>query len=265
MGVETLTVTRSVVNTSRRSLLGWTIALVAITTMYVSLYPSIGGLEMQEMIDSLPEALVEALGYESIMTAAGYINSTVYALLGPILLGVFAIGTGARLVGGSEEEGILELEFTAPIARAQVYVQRWLSLAINVTLLVTVVALTTFALVVGLNLDVALGNLLAGTVGLWLLILGWGTIAFAVGAITGRRSIGIGVAAAVAVLSFVLDALGPMVDLGWMQSVSTFSWYVADQPLSNGWDWSGIGLLALVPVAFGLLGMRVFERRDLMV
>jgi ABC-2 type transport system permease protein len=131
--------------------------------------------------------------------------------------------------------------------------------------LVVVVALVTLALVVGLSLDVAFGNLIAATTGLWLLVVAFGTVAFAAGAVSGRRAIGLGVASALAVAAFMLDALGPNLGALWMQSISPWSWYIADRPLTNGWDGGGLVMLLLLSVLAGLAGLRMFTRRDLMV
>jgi ABC-2 type transport system permease protein len=265
MAVETMPVMTGVLRNSRRSLLLWAVALAAVSAMYVGVYPAMGGADMQSLIDGMPEGLVQALGYDQIGTPAGYISSTVYGLLAPILLLVFAIGTGARLIGGEEEDGSLELEFTAPVGRRQVYTERMLSLWSSVTLLVIVVALATAGLAMGLDLDLSLPNLAAGTMGLWLLVLGFGTLALAVSASTGRRVIGLGVAAGLAVVSFMLDAISPTIDAAWMSAISPFGWYLGERPLQNGFDVQGLILLMLVPIVAGVVGLRFFEGRDLMV
>ena len=43
----------------------------------------------------------------------GLVTSTVYALIVPVLMLVFAISTGSRLIAGDEESGDLELEATS--------------------------------------------------------------------------------------------------------------------------------------------------------
>jgi ABC-2 type transport system permease protein len=265
MAVETMPVAAGVIRNSRRSLTLWGVALAAIAAMYVSVYPAIGGADLQSLIEGLPEGMVEAMGYDQIGTPAGYISSTVYGLLAPILLSVFAIGAGARLIGGEEELGALELEFAAPVARSQIYVERMLALWANITILVVVVTVATGTLAFALDLELSITNLVAASVGLWLLILGFGTVALAAGAITGRKTIGLAAGAGLAVVSFMLDAIGPTIDVEWMTTVSPFSWYLGDQPLQNGFDVQGLVLLVLVPVIAGVVGLRLFDRRDLMV
>lgn len=262
----TLPITRGVLHTQRRSLVLWSLAVAAVAAIYVSVYPAMGdGAEMQAMIDNMPEGLVTALGYDQIGSPGGYLSSTVYGLLGPVLLLVFAIGTGARLVAGHEEDGSLELELTAPVARRQVYGERLASLWTDVVLLAGVLTLVVLALVPALEMEVGADRILAGSAGLFLLVLGFGTLALAVGATTGRRTIALGTTAGLAVVSFMLDAIGPTVDMAWMTAISPFSWYLADNPLVEGFDVAGLLKLAVIPVAAAAVGWWRFDRRDLMV
>lgn len=259
-----LPIATGVLRGQRRPLLLWGIALAAISAMYIAFWPTMGGGEMQSLIDSMPEGLVTAMGYDRIGTPAGYLTSTVYGLLGPALLLVFGIGTGARLLAGQEEDGTLELEFVAPVSRRQVYLQRLAALVVDLVVLVAVVMATTLALVTLLGMDVTTDGVLAGSTGLLLLVLAHAVLAFAVGAATGRRSLGLGVAAAVAVVGFVLDAIGPAVEIAWMTAISPFSWMLGPDPVANGFDVGFLRLAGLALVAGGV-GLVAFDRRDLMV
>lgn len=261
----TYPVASGVLRGHQRYLMWWAIAVVAVTIVYVGYYPLIGEADIQTMVDSLPEGLVKALGYDTIGTAAGYIGSTVYGLLGPALLLIFAIAGGARLIAGQEEDGTLELELTAPIAHRRQYGERILAMWLEVALLAAIVGVTTAALAALLDLSLSLGNLLAATVGLFIFAAAFGTLAYAIGAATGRRAIALGVAAACAVAAFMLNAIGPSIDSGWMTAVSPMSWYMESDPLLNGWDVGGLALLAVIPVVAGIGGLALFRRRDLMV
>lgn len=264
MAADALPVTAGVLHDQRRSLAVWSLAIAAVSTMYIAFWPSMESGDIQSLVDSLPEGMVTAMGYDRIGTAAGYLTSTVYGLLGPALLLVFAIGTGARLLAGNEEDGTLELEFVAPVSRRQVYLQRLAALALDLVVLVLVLCVVTLALVAALGMDVTTEGVLAGSTGLLLLVLALGAVAFAVGAATGRRAHGLAVAAAVAVGGFVLDAIGPTVGWAWMTAVSPFSWLLLPDPLATGFDLGFVRLALLAVVAAGL-GLVAFERRDLMV
>jgi ABC-2 type transport system permease protein len=265
MVAEPLAVTSGVVRAQRRSLLLWSLALTAVTIMYVGLYPSFETADIGAMTENLPDTLNEAFGYDQIGTPTGYLTSTVYGLLGPLLLLVFAIATGARLLAGQEEDGTLELEFTAPVERRRLYVERLAALWLDVVLLVAVVTVTVLVLIVTLDIDVAVTGVLAGSTGMLLLVLGFATLAYAVGAITGRRTLALGVAAGLAVLAFIFDALGPSLGADWMTAVSPFSWYLEPDPIAEGFDLGRLALLAAVPLLAAAAGAVWIDRRDLMV
>lgn len=265
MAADTLPVLTGVLRDQRRPLVLWGVALAAVSAMYTAFYPAIGESAMEDMIASMPDDLITALGYDRIGSPAGYLTSTVYGLLGPVLLLVFAISTGARLIAGEEEDGTLELELTSPVERRRVYVERLLAVWLDVLLLVTALTAVTYGLVVALDIDVGFTFLLAGSTGLYLLVIGMGTVALGVGAVTGRRAIALGVAAGLAVLAYVFNAIGPTIPAGWMTAVSPFSWYLEHEPLINGFDLPRLLLLAAVPLVSAVVGLARFVRRDLMV
>ena len=266
MRAEPLAVLTDLLRDQGRSLLKWGVAVAAISTMYIGLYPSMGANgEMQAMIDNLPEAMINAFGYDQIGTAGGWMSSTVYGLIGPLLLLVFGITAGARFIAGQEEDGTLELELTSPASRRALLLQRLAVLWVGLTTLVVVISVVAIALVMSLDLDVGMDRIAAGGIGLWLLAIGFATIAYAVGAATGRRGIALGTAAGAAVVAFVFNAIGPTIEAGWMTAVSPFAWYLEGRPLIDGFDVQGLVLLAVIPVVFTLLAVVRFDRRDLMV
>lgn len=265
MAADTLPVLSGVLRDQRRSLVLWSVALAAVAALYISVYPFLGtDAQMQDLIDNLPEAMVTALGYDQISTPGGYLGSTIYGLLGPVLLLTFAIGTGARLIAGQEEDGVLELEFAAPVSRRRVYLERLGALWLDITALVAVVTAMTFLLVGPLDMDVPAVNILAGSTGLWLLVLGIGTVALAVGAMAGRKTMALAAAAGLAVVAYMLNAIGPTVEVGWMTAISPFAWLLENDPLQQGFDVRGLALLATIPIVAAVGGLFAFERRDLM-
>jgi ABC-2 type transport system permease protein len=247
----------------RRGLIGWSIALAAVATIYVTFYPLIGEEQMNEMAALMPEDLAAALGYDRLGDAAGYLTSTVFGILGPALLLVYAIGSGARTVAGLEEDGTLELELTHPVSRTTVYVERLAGLWVTTAVLVVVTVLACVLWVVLLDMDVPMGGLAAAGLGLLLLAVAMGTVAFAVGAATGRRIVGVAAGAGLAVVSYLADAIGPMAGADWMETVSPWSWYLAGDPIGEGVDAVGYPLLVLLALLAAATGIVRFRRRDL--
>lgn len=265
MAVDTLPVLAGVLREQRRSLIVWAGAMFAVASFYISFFPSFGSTTaMQDVIDTMPKGVVDALGYDQIATAAGYIGATVYGLLGPVLILVFGVSTGARLIAGEEEAGSLELELAHPVGRLRLAGERWLAVVVGLTFLALAVAAASVLLVAVLDLDVELGNLLAMTVGLFMFGLTFSSVAFAIGAATGRRAFALGGTAALAVLGYLAHAVGPQLEGGaWMDQISPFGWYLSNDPLINGWDFGGLALMAAVIVVAVPAALTVFARRDL--
>lgn len=256
---------RWVVGRQRRSLVLWSVAVAAVSAIYAGFWNLMGDpAEFTALIEGMPDGLVTALGYDAIGTPTGYLESTVFGLLGPVLLLVFGIGFGARVLAGEEEQGTLELEVALPVSRRRVALERFLALEIQLALLTGVLGLVVAGVVVAVDMAVALDGVLAAVLGLFLLTSAIGTVALAAGAVTGRRGIALAVGAGLAVVAFMADALAPLLENGdWLAGVSPFGWYLGGDPLVEGLDLGGNALLlALTGVAL-LIGVARFERRDL--
>jgi ABC-2 type transport system permease protein len=249
---------------TRRGLVGWSLALAAVSAIYVSFYPAIGAEQLQSMIDVLPPELAQAMGYDRMGSAAGYVTSTVYALLGMALLVVFTVGAAARIVAGEEESGLVELDAAGPVTRAALVDGRALALVLRVTFLVAVLFLVTAALVAVNDLDVTTSGLVAGSLQLGLFAVALGLVTLSVGAATGRRTVALAAGSGLAVVSYVADALaGIVADAAWLADVSPFSWFVGGDPLVTGVDVSGVARLATLGAVAWLIGRWRIGRRDL--
>lgn len=254
-----------VLRLQRRALLGWTVAVAAVCAIYVSFYPAMGEAgELEALVEGMPEGLVTALGYDAIGTAPGYLESTVFGLLGPILLLVFALVTAARVIAGEEEDGSLELELTAPISRRSALLQRYAALITGALWLSVVVGVTTVLLVAALDMEVGTAEIVATTLGLFLLSVGIGSVGFAAGAVTGRRAIAMAVGAGLAVAAYVANALAGLLDNGaWLEWISPFAWYLGNDPLVEGLSVGGASALVALAVVSLAVALVSFERRDL--
>lgn len=263
--MASLPVLTSVVRVQARPLAFWSLALAGVTTMYAGLYPFIGEIDMEAMLEDLPEGMVDALGYDEIGSAAGYLSSSVFGLLGPILLLVFGIGLGARLLAGVEEDGSIELELTSPISRTRIYLERLFALALGVTQLVVVVLVVLAVINQVADLGIAAGSILSMCLSFWVFALAFASLSFAIGAATGRRSLAVGIPSALALVSFMVNAIGPAVGLDWLTLFSPWSWYIKDSPLLHDLRYGRLFLLfafGAIPAVWGLVRFRV---RDLMV
>jgi ABC-2 type transport system permease protein len=158
----------------RRSLGWWSLGLVAVVAVYVLPYRQF--LDSGMLDNNTDTPIYQALGYDN--SPAGYLQGTLFALLGPLLVVMMAVAAGARAVAGDEEAGALDLLLAHPVSRTQLVLERF-------------------------------GALAAASLGLVLLALGIGTVALAAGAASGHRGLTLGVTAAVAVAAYLAHTVAP--------------------------------------------------------
>jgi ABC-2 type transport system permease protein len=254
----------------RRAAVGWAIGIGALVLTAVAIFPSIRDqASFDELIEELPPAVQALFGAQAgvaFSSAPGYMHSRLTSTLLPLLLIVFAVGAGARAVGGHEEEGLLELVVAAPVRRARVVAQRMLAAAALTVVLgiVALVATLVLAPPFGALEDIAVVDL-AGAVAMGVgLALLHGGIAAGVGAWRGRRAPAIATGTVVAVGGYLLQALlATSTELASVRWLSPWHWLLGTNPLVRGAD--GVGIL--VPAALGAVaaaaGAVVFTRRDL--
>ncbi len=91
-----------------------------------------------------------------------------------------------------------------------------------------------------------------------------GAIAVAVAAASGRRSLATGVAASVAMLSWLINSFAPLVSgLGVVKYLSLYYYYAGHDPLTQGVGIGGLAVLGIASLVLVWLGTVALERRDL--
>ena len=248
----------------RGGLLGWSIGLAAVSTMYLSFYRTVA-LDrdlLDQYMAAFPPEMMSALGFDDISSPAGYAQSTIFNLLGLVLILIAGMTRGTRAIAGDEQTGSLETEVSAAVDRTEVYVGRALGVTAFVVTLGVVVGLVTMLVNGPAGLDLPVGNIVAGVAALTLLGLVHALLALAVGAATGRPGVALGVAIVAAVLGYFAHNLGPTV-LEGVERLSPFHWAYGNTPLADGFDEVGLGLLLLAAVAVFVAGLVAFPRRDL--
>ncbi|HEX7166650.1 MAG TPA: ABC transporter permease subunit [Acidimicrobiales bacterium] len=261
---------RRAIEDRRRSLAWWSAGIVGLVGFTVALYPSIkGNANFDRLAKDLPDVVRSAFAFDDaipITSAPGYLQTRLFGALLPLLLVVFAIGAGARAIAGNEEAGTLELILMHPVSRSRVVVERYVAMVAMVVALgaVAMVAVFVLAPMFGALERVSTGGLVAACAGATLLATFHGSLAFALGAATGRRATAAGGAAAFAVFGYLVHSLGAVSSaLEPLRAVSPWHWYLAHNMLAEGPALRAVLPAATVAVAMLILSGPRFARRDL--
>ncbi|AGL19134.1 ABC transporter permease [Actinoplanes sp. N902-109] len=256
---------RKSVRDNQRAWIGWTVALSAVAAMYASFYPSINNPAMADALNAFPQSVKDALHMQDYTRPENYFAVSVFGLLVPILLAVFAISAGVKAIAGDEEAGTLELVQAQPVSRVALALQRFLGIVVALTAIATVMFLVVTALRgPGQFTALSPGRLFAVCLQLALFGLLFAALAYGVGAWTGRRVIAIAAGATVAVLGYLADTFFPQIaGLRWTEAFSPFNWYLGGEPLKHGVQWGHVALLLGLAALLVAAGTWRYQRRDL--
>ncbi|MGZ4109074.1 MAG: ABC transporter permease subunit, partial [Actinomycetota bacterium] len=160
----------------RRTLLWWGAGILLVVLMYAAFYPSVkaNADQFTSYMKNLPKAVKDMVGGTNIASPAGYLNSEIFSFMGPILLLVYAIGAGSRAIAGEEESGTLDLLLSTPVRRRTVVLDKFVAMLVGTSALGAVAWLGTVAVAPAFGLHVAIANLTAAFLNLFLLGLAFG-------------------------------------------------------------------------------------------
>lgn len=171
--------------------------------------------------------------------------------------------TVIRTVGLTKSYGRTRAQ---PVSRTRVVLDRLGAMVVGAVLLGVVAAVTFLVIGPVVDLVVDADKIAAALTHLVLLGLVFGSLALAVGSATGRPGLAKAVAGVVAVASYVVNGLAPMVDwLEPVQRLSPFYQYGAHDPLRTGISAGAVAVALGTVVALALVAVLSFRRRDVAV
>ncbi|MGF0319194.1 ABC transporter permease subunit [Nocardia fluminea] len=248
---------------SRRSLLGWTAGITVAAVAYASFYPQMAA-NGAAQAENLPEGLREALNMDDIASAAGYLGSTVFGMIVPLLAMFFGAAVGARVSAADEESGTLDLLMAHPITRTAFIAQRFAALVAAATGIGVIAWLAMLAIRGSAELTtISAGQFAAQCVHLILLIVCFGAVATAIGAVTGHRGTVFALTAVIGVAAWAAHTIADQIGIGWAAYLSPFHYYIDSEPLRNGVSVGGITVLATAALVLVTVSTYWFNHRDL--
>lgn len=222
---------------------------------------------MNDYLDRMPEALrsLFTMSGADISTPTGYVQIELLSFMGPILVILYAVSAGNAAVAGEEDRHTMDLLLANPLSRTRLVLDKLGAMVIGILLITTVTGAALLLSGPLFGLTIPAGKAVASMLHLALLGLVFGSLALAIGTATGRTGASRGVPALVAVLAYVVHALGPMVS--WLkpfQKYSPFYQYGGHDPLRNGVSVPGVTVAALTVAALVMIAVWGFRRRDVL-
>ncbi len=128
---------------TRKSILGWSIAITAIMTLYMILFPSIQDMAQLKM-DAMPQELLQFVGMEDLSDMGNY--TTYYGMIYGIIIiavSIFSATFAAGLITKEEKTKTIEFLNALAVSRGEIYISKYLTATIGVTIVLTFAILST--------------------------------------------------------------------------------------------------------------------------
>ncbi len=214
--------------------------------------------------DQFPEQLLALFGGGDMSTPEGWYSLETFGLMAPGAVILVTVVMGAGALAGEESRRTMGLLLACPISRSRIVLEK----IVPMVLFAFLVGFATFAGVsIGslvADLGMSIGNIAATATLQSLIGFVFGSLALALSAATGRVSIAIYGSIGAALFFHLFNSLGALnaalADLSWL---TPFSYYLGNDPLNNGMDWTGAAVLAALSVMLIGLSFVLFEQRDI--
>lgn len=249
-----------------RTLIAWSLTLILLVTIQMSIYPSISKNKtaLQGFLDSYPEAIRKIFRMQDYTSGPGFLSTELYSMMVPLVLIAVGATWGASATAEEEDEGTADILLTLPISRTRILVSK-MTATISVVILIAFLAVANILILKNsVKMEIETGKLLAATLSSISLGLFFTGVAFLVGSLSRRKGAAIGVVTGLSLIAFLIYSLSALVDdFDRITPFNPMEWGLGGQPLFNGIDASGITKLLIGAAILFFLAIIQFNRKDI--
>lgn len=256
---------RKTLSDQRRTYLSWGMGIVAICAVQLWVYPTIkeASAGIAQLIDSYPDALKAIFRMQDYTSGPGYLGTELFSLMLPLIMIAVGAATGARTTAQEEEDSTADVLLALPISRTNIVLSKLVANLIAIIFLGIICFMTIWVGARFADLHVTYTQLLSGVIACVGLGIFFNALATMTGARSGKRGYSLGIAMAVAIGTYVIYSLAPLVkSFEHITPVLPIQWAIGNQPLFNGLDFGGLAKLGLSSAAFYAASLYFYERHD---
>jgi ABC-2 type transport system permease protein len=219
----------------------------------------------EQIAESLPPAMLDAFGMQSIGSIEGWLGGQIYTFLWLLGLGIYFAYASAAVIAGDIESDRMDLLLSFPVSRSQLLVEKFAALLLPLIALNVVVGGVTYGLVLAIGetidpMHLALAHLLS--IPYLLVCAAIGTVLSVLAdrsAVAERAAIGL-----IFVLWLVESAVGAAEDFAWIQNLSPTHYYAPTPVLIDGsYELVDTGILVAAFLGLLVASQVLFQRRDI--
>lgn len=244
-------------------ILTWFVAVLIANFGISLIFPPIRD-TMGSLLGQIPDSMKNWFGDAATwQTFEGFAGQEIFGQMSLMVI-IMAIVFGASFLAGDEERRITLTVLSRPMGRLNFYLQKYMALVVFI--LITTIGFYTGAVLGGLVLGqpVPFDTFAACTLVVFLHSLALGTITFAIGAITGKKSLAGMIVGFYAFLSYFIASLSTATDIVDKLSYGALYRYAnAPEIIASGLDGHRVLILVLATLIPLVIAAPIFLRRDL--
>lgn len=251
----------------RWSMFWWSFGVAAFIFINMIFYPSFKdqAAEMEKSFGSLSESTVAFIGGSTdFFSPVGFLNSQIFFIMLPLLLGILAISLGSSLLARDEQDGTIELLLARPISRTKLLLGKMLAI-VGIVVLVAVIGFIITAVAAKIvGIDVSVVYIATATLVCFLMSLCFGLISFLLTSLGRARAASMAVGSFVALGGYIVSSLAATVTwLEWISRIFPFHYYHPEDVLVGNFEESAVLIFATISVICCVLSVLFFRKRDL--
>ena len=251
----------------RWSTLWWSVGASLIIFVSIISYPSFKdqAAELQKSFEELPDAAVQLFGGSTdFFSPVGFLNSQVFFITLPLVLGALGIALGSSLLAREEQDKTIESILSRPISRSSLLFAKLIAGFLILGLVTLLCLLVTLATAKAVDIDVPSSSIAIATLICGLLALSWYCVAFLLTSIGRARGASIGIASAFAFGGYVISSLAGTVEwLKWPSKIFSFEYYKSEQILRDTYNEANLLFFVIIIVVCMILSWLAFRKRDI--
>jgi ABC-2 type transport system permease protein len=162
----------------RGQIIGWGLGLALYSLMMVSMYADIAKIDFAGYLNAFPQEMLAFFGdsFDAITSPHGYIDLYFFNYM-TIIVGIFAVGAGAKLIVKDEEDGLLDLILAYPKSRSALFWGRVFAFVVTLVLIMLISWLSWVIPPGNSSMDLSAGEILRPFWGLMSQLLLFGSFA----------------------------------------------------------------------------------------
>lgn len=255
------------IKTNRTIWIMMTIIFCFYMSTMVSMFDPNGAEALEEMLKALPEAMIKALGMDSMgTTLLTFLNSYMYGFLLLLFPMVLSIVVNHRIIASHVDRGSMAYLLSTPNSRVRIAVTQALYSMASITAFF--IAATIFGILISQAIfpgELEIGKFVFVNVYGLLMYYAIGGIGFFASCIADESKVSLGLGVGIPVGFVVLQMLGGVGEqLSWIGNLSMYALFEPNRLVAgDSFAYIGMAAFALIAAALYAGGIVIFNRKDL--